>query len=814
MAKKATKEPIDKRHIEIQKDEFASEAGATERKTMRRRTRKKDTDRPVEISGCRIIATAQAVPFQGVPLPYSIEWEDQLGVFESAMNSDTPVYLVPLKNSNCSPEISNLCNVGVEMKVMKVIDLPDGKKNVFLLGGDRVEVAAIQQTGESCFRGAARLSPDYLLQVQKSRFDLTMSIVLESYDYVKTYISELSHVQMAPPKELQEDTRAFLNFIIVTSPLDYSERVEMLLEADLLKRAEKVFLAIDKIKQQIDLRKELFSRAAADIEREQRDHFLRSQIKQIQNEIGDGNESEIEELEKRAAGMSWPEEMKGVFDKEVAKLRRFSPVSPDYATQFTYIDTLLSLPWNNLSESEIDLLKLQEDLDKDHYGLENIKERIMEHIAVLKLRGDMRSPILCLYGPPGVGKTSLCKSIADSIGRDYARISLGGLHDETQIRGHRRTYVGALPGRIITALEKASTNNPVFVLDEIDKIGADHRGDPSQALLEVLDPEQNSHFHDNYLDVDYDLSKVFFIATANTLSGISAPLLDRMELIEVSGYLLEEKIEIARRHLVPKELEAHGFKKGEIKFSDDAIVAMIESYTRESGVRKLEKTIAKVLRKIALLKAKGEKYPRKLDRHKIIALLGKEDRVPEVYEGNLPVGVTAGLAWTAVGGEILYFESSLSKGKGNLSLTGNLGDVMKESATIALQWIKSNAVSLGIDAGIFSERDVHVHVPEGAVPKDGPSAGITMVSSLVGAFTDRRSRDHVAMTGEITLSGKVLPVGGLKEKILAAKRAGLTDIILSEKNRRDIEDINARYLEGLEFHYVKTIQEVLEIALM
>lgn len=789
------------------------QASVTERTARRRRQKKEPVEGKKSSSKAKIVATAQAVPFQGVPLPYSMEWEDQLAEFEYAMNNDRPICLVPLKDPSERPSLENLSEFGVEMRVMKVIDLPDGKKNIFLLGGERVCVSAETQKSESCFSGIMTPAPDFILPLQYGQFDLTMNLVLESYDYVKSYISEISRVQMAPPKELQDDHKSYLNFIIVTSPLDYKERLEMLAEGDLLKRAEKVFVGLDKIKQQIDLRKEIFSRAAADMEREQRDHFLRSQIRQIQNEIGDGDDNDIEALVQRSEKKVWSEETRNIFEKELRKLQRYAPNSPDYAIQYTYLDTLLSLPWDELKSGDIDIGRLQKDLDRDHYGLEKIKERIIEHIAVLKLRGDMRSPILCLYGPPGVGKTSLCKSIAESINRDYARISLGGLHDETQLRGHRRTYIGALPGRIIAALQKLGSNNPVFVLDEIDKIGNDHRGDPAQALLEVLDPEQNSRFHDNYLDVDYDLSKIFFIATANTLSGISAPLLDRMELIDISGYLPEEKLEIAKRHLIPKALENHGFKKGEIKFTDDAVMAMIDYYTRESGVRKLEKTIARVLRKIAVGKAKGEKFAKKIDGRKAVQLLGKEDLLPEIYEGNLPVGVTAGLAWTAAGGEILYFESSLSKGKGTLTLTGNLGDVMKESATIALQWIKSNADFLGIDPDRFATTDVHLHVPEGAVPKDGPSAGITMVCSIAGSFTGRRSRDGIAMTGEITLSGKVLPVGGVKEKILAAKRAGLTDIILSEKNRRDILDIAPKYIEGLTFHYVNTIPDVIEIAL-
>ena len=774
---------------------------------------KKKSEQPELLSNINIIATRSSIPFQGVPLPYSIDWDDQLGILERAMNSDTPVYLTPVVSPSAPVSESNLLEYGVEMKVMKIIDLPDGKKNVFLLGGNRFRVTALNQTSESCFVGLAKPAPDKLDSRQLMKFTMAMSLVEESYDYVKSYFSEVSHVQMAPPRELQDDKRTYINFIIVTSPIDYEERLSLLLESSLLRRAERLLISLDKVRQQIDLRKEIFSRASSEMDKEQRDHFLRSQIRQIQNEIGEGDENDIAALEERAAKMNWSDETAKVFEKEIRKLRRYNPSSPDYAIEYTYLDTLLNLPWLNIAEHEIELNKLKDDLERDHFGLEKIKERIIEHVAVLKLRGDMRSPIICFYGPPGVGKTSLCKSIADSIGREYARISLGGLHDETQLRGHRRTYIGALPGRIIASLSDMKTNNPVFVLDEIDKIGNDHRGDPSQALLEILDPEQNSKFHDNYLDVDYDLSKILFIATANSVSTISKPLLDRMELIEITGYLPEEKKEIAKRHLIPKLLENHGFKKNEIKFTDDAIDAMIDFYTRESGVRKLEKTIARVLRKIAVHKAKDEKFVKKLDKKKVIELLGKEDILPDVYEENQPLGVIMGLAWTPVGGEILFFESSLSKGKGNITLTGNMGDVMKESATIAMQWVKANAVKLGIDPDRFAETDVHLHVPEGAVPKDGPSAGITMVCSIVSSFTGRRSKNRIAMTGEATLSGKVLPIGGVKEKILAAKRAGITDIILSEKNKRDIEFIENRYLDGLTFHYVKEISEVLDVAL-
>ena len=754
-----------------------------------------------------------AVPFPGVPLPYPIENEEEEKILKEFMDKDEQFVITALRSPEKGYVISNIISIGVMAKVMRIIELPDGQKNAFLMCEERVKVVPQKQYEFPLFNALVFQANDRFPVKLHKKFETLMGILTENYDFVKDFFQEQAHVQMSPPREMQENPIIFLSFMIATSPFSHMEKVELLCEDNIYERAQLALEAIERVKEQIELRKEIFAKASTQLDQEQREHFLRQQIRTIQNEIGEGEDNEINRLEEKAKEMNWPAEMHKVFQKEIAKLRRYNPSSPDYAVAFSYIETLLSLPWNNVSESEIDLVKLGDDLDKDHYGMEKIKERIMEYVAVLKLRGDMRSPILCLYGPPGVGKTSLCKSIADSIGRDYARVSLGGLHDETQIRGHRRTYIGALPGRIITALSKIGHNNPVFVLDEVDKIGNDHHGDPAQALLEVLDPEQNNKFHDNYLDVDYDLSKVFFIATANDLSTISAPLLDRMELIEVSGYLLEEKIEIARRHLIPKLLESHGFKRKEIKFTDDAIQAIIESYTRESGVRKLEKTLASVLRKLALKKARGEKFKKTLTRKDVKALLGKENIQPESYDQDLPVGVVAGLAWTPVGGEILYFESSLSKGKGQLSLTGNLGDIMKESATLALQWIKANADKLGIDPERFASTDVHLHVPEGAVPKDGPSAGITMVCSLVSSFTQKRVKGRIAMTGEISLRGKVLPVGGVKEKILAAKRAGISDIILSAKNKPDIDEIPSQYLEGLRFHFVADILEVIGLTL-
>ena len=553
------------------------------------------------------------------------------------------------------------------------------------------------------------------------------------------------------------------------------------------------------------------------MDQQQREYFLQQQMRTIQEELGGGNnsEEELEELRKAGEKKNWDKAVAATFEKELRKAERLNPQSPDYSIQMQYLRTIVDLPWGVYSTDNFDLKQAQETLDREHYGLERVKERILEHLAVLKLKGDMKSPILCLYGPPGVGKTSLGRSIAESLGRKYVRISLGGVHDEAEIRGHRRTYIGAMSGRIIQSLQKAGTSNPVFVLDEIDKLSSDYKGDPASALLEVLDPEQNTTFHDNYLDIDYDLSKVLFIATANNISTIPQALRDRMELIEVSGYIAEEKLRIAEQHLLPKEAKEHGLSEYPLRFAPGALETIIEEYTRESGVRALTKKIAAVLRKIAWAVASGDPLPEEITPELIHEYLGKTIYSRDRYQGNEYPGVVIGLAWTSVGGEILFIESSLQPGQnGKLILTGSLGDVMKESATIALSYIRAHAEQLGIDLEQLKDREIHIHVPEGAIPKDGPSAGITMVTSLVSAITRRKVRPHLAMTGEITLRGKVLPVGGIKEKILAAKRSGITDIILCRENEKDILEINERYLDGLTFHYVDEIREVLSFALL
>ena len=611
-----------------------------------------------------------------------------------------------------------------------------------------------------------------------------------------------------------------LNFLCTALPFSVKDKMELLEESNLMDRALNTLRLLNRELQFLQLRNQIRMKTREELDEQQREYFLQQQIKNIKEELGRGEGSpEKRELEEKARNKKWSSEVAKVFEKELEKLDILNPQSPDYSVQLNYLQTYVSLPWGEYTQDDLDLKRAQRILDHDHYGMEKVKERILEYIAVLKLRGDLKSPIICLYGPPGVGKTSLGKSIASALRRKYVRVSLGGLHDESEIRGHRRTYIGAMPGRIIKSIQKAGSSNPVFILDEIDKITQNtHNGDPSSALLEVLDPEQNTAFHDNYLDVDYDLSKAMFIATANELNTIPRPLLDRMEIIEVSGYITEEKIEIAKRHLVPRELENNGFVKVGEKptFTKAALETIIERYTRESGVRQLEKQINKSLRKMAYQMAKEGSLPlKKVTPKELEGLLGKPPFYRDIYQGNAYAGVVTGLAWTSVGGEILFIETSLSKGRaGKLTLTGNLGDVMKESAVIALEYVKAHAERLNVDYRIFDQYNMHIHVPEGATPKDGPSAGITIATSIASAITQRKVRQNTAMTGEITLRGKVLPVGGIKEKILAAKRAGITDILMCADNRKDIEEIPAMYLEGVNFHYVENIQDVWDYALL
>ncbi len=724
-----------------------------------------------------------------------------------------------------------LNDYGVLAQVIKTFEMPDGEKTAIFGFGPEVKIEnVVRSNPELCvsFTPAYDKTWDFPERTEENR--MLLMTLHNRFGHMVAKFGGGPQVQLGLQgfnSLLKEG-----NFICAVMPISTHDRLSLLNETNLRARFTRALGLLEKSTAAMTYRQELQEKTRVVLDERQREHFLREEMETIRTELGQltgdvdfidpekgienfSDNPDIQSLITRAKEKEWSKETQQVFYKQLSNLDRLPMSSPDYSIQYTYLDNFLNLPWNHISKSDFTLEGVENKLNEDHYGLDKVKERILDHMAVVKLRGDMKSPILCLYGPPGVGKTSLGRSIADALGRDYARVSLGGLHDEAEIRGHRRTYLGALPGRIISALMKCKTSNPVIVLDEIDKIGRDHKGDPSSALLEVLDPEQNSKFHDNYLDCDYDLSNVLFIATANTLDTVSRPLRDRMELVEISGYIPDEKVEIARRHLIPKELEAHGFDRDEITFSEEAIRFIINSYTRESGVRLLDKKIAEAMRKLARLKVSGKEMPKEVTPELLKSFYGKEDVMSVVYENNDFAGVVTGLAWTAVGGEILFIESALTKGKGDkLTLTGNLGDVMKESAAIALQYVRSHAEKLGIPQAKFSEYDVHVHVPEGAVPKDGPSAGITMATSLASAFTGRKVRANLAMTGEITLRGKVLPVGGIKEKILAAKRAGITDIILSVKNQKDIEEIPEKYLEGLTFHYVERVEEVLDYALL
>lgn len=692
--------------------------------------------------------------------------------------------------------------------------MPDGTTTVILQGKKRFSLDALEET-EPYLKGKISLLEDKMPDKTDREFEALISTIK---DLTIKMLGSLSE----PPRDLifsiknNKNVLYLVNFSCSNIPSGAEEKQELLLIGAMKDRAYRLLFILNREYQLVELKASIQMKTHEDINQQQREYFLQQQIKTIQEELGGNiNELEIRELRERAFKKKWPASVAEIFEKEVRKLERLHPQSPDFSIQTQYVQTIINLPWNEYSKDNFNLTHAQKVLDRDHYGLEKVKERIIEHLAVLKLKGDMKSPIICLYGPPGVGKTSLGKSIAEALHRKYVRISLGGLHDEAEIRGHRRTYIGAMSGRIIQNIQKAGSSNPVFILDEIDKVTNDFKGDPASALLEVLDPEQNSTFHDNYLDIDYDLSKVMFIATANNLNTISQPLLDRMELIEVSGYILEEKVEIAARHLVPKQLEAHGLSKGKVKLPKKTLQVIIESYTRESGVRELDKKIAKIMRKLARKVASDEAIPAQIKPEDLHEYLGAVEYSRDKYQGNDYAGVVTGLAWTAVGGEILFVESSLSRGKGSkLTLTGNLGDVMKESAMLALEYIHAHASLFGINEELFENWNVHIHVPEGAIPKDGPSAGVTMVTSLVSAFTQRKVRKNLAMTGEITLRGKVLPVGGIKEKILAAKRAGIKELILCKENQKDIEEIKAGYVKGLTFHYVEDIRQVIDLALL
>lgn len=762
-----------------------------------------------------ILPLRNMVLFPGVFMPVNIGRRSSLKLVREAEKKKSYLGVVCQKIAETEePVLDDLHTIGTIAKIVRILEMPDHTTTVILQGSRRMELTEITETSPFLM---GRISP--LKDKIPERTDKEFQALVEACkDLTVRYIksSEMFPQDSAFAVKNITNSMFLINFICTNLPLKKDEKMELLSIDALRNRAYRLLEILNREVQLADIKASIQMRAREDIDQQQREYFLQQQIKTIQDELGGSvQEQEIQEMRQKAETMKWNDDVKNVFLKEVDKLERTHPQSPDYSVQLNYLQTMLNLPWGTYTTDNLNITNAEKVLNKDHYGLEKVKERILEHLAVLKLKGDMKSPIICLYGPPGVGKTSLGRSIAAALKRKYIRMSLGGVRDEAEIRGHRKTYIGAMPGRIIKGLIKAGSSNPVFILDEIDKIGSDHQGDPASALLEVLDPEQNSTFHDNYLDVDYDLSKVMFIATANNLNTIPAPLLDRMELIEVSGYITEEKIEIARRHLVPKELEANGIKKHGIKLPKSTLEAIIESYTRESGVRELEKKIGKILRKSARQYATDGYFTKtEIKPADLYDFLGVPEYTRDKYQGNEYAGVVTGLAWTAVGGEILFVETSLSRGKGGkLTLTGNLGDVMKESAMLALEYIKAHASLLNVDEDIFDNWNIHIHVPEGAIPKDGPSAGITMATSLASALTQRKVKANLAMTGEITLRGRVLPVGGIKEKILAAKRAGIKEIILSEENRKNIEEIQDIYLKGLTFHYVKDVKEVFAIAL-
>lgn len=761
-----------------------------------------------------ILPLRNTVLFPGVIIPINIGRDKSLRLIRDSYKQSAMIGVIAQRDTNTeNPEFDDLYQIGTVASILKILEMPDGTTTAIIQGKKRFQLEDILydkpfHVGKILVKkeeGIPENDPEYNA-IAESLKDMASKIV--------KYSSHIPNEAGFALKNI-ESMLFLINFISSNTDVDYRSKQELLEIDNLKQRAIKLLEILSKQVSLLELKNDIQKKVKIDIDKQQREYFLHQQMKTIQDELG-GNpqDEEIKELEELATKKDWNDNVREVFGKELNKLKRLNPAAPDYSVQSNYLREMLDLPWNHCSEDNLDLNHAKEVLDADHFGLEKVKERILEYLAVLKLKADMKSPILCLYGPPGVGKTSLGKSVARAVNREFARMSLGGLHDESEIRGHRKTYIGAMPGRILQNIKKAGTSNPVFILDEIDKVGNDFRGDPQSALLEVLDPEQNGSFHDNFLDIDYDLSKVMFIATANDLSTIAGPLRDRMEIIEVSGYLLEEKREIAKRHLIPKQLENHGITTENVIIPDEMVDMIIEKYTRESGVRSLDMTIAKIMRHVARKVAMNKKFTVTLDEAKVKEYLGSPIFSREEYQGNELPGVVTGLAWTAVGGEILYIESSYSKGKGHLSLTGNLGDVMKESATIALEYIKSHASEIGIDEKMFEENDIHVHVPAGAVPKDGPSAGITMVTALVSSLTGRKVKKAIAMTGEITLRGKVLPVGGIREKILAAKRAGIKEIILCSQNRKDIDDIKKEYLKGLKFHYVDQIKEVLEVALL
>ena len=761
-----------------------------------------------------ILPLKNAVLFSGVVIPITVSRQKSVRLVKKAYRGDRIIGVSAQKNLKAEdPGENDIYRVGTLARIIKMIVLPDGNTTIIIQGKSRYELQKVVKENPYMLAKVKILPENYPDETKKE----TIAIVQSLKDSAKKILKLNPEI----PKEAQialENIESFgflTHFLSSNVNADVKDKQKLLELNDGKIRAEQLLQYMLKDIQMLELKNEIQNKVNTDIDQQQRDYYLRQQIKVLQDELGQGSpEQEIDELRNRGMDKEWPKEVAEHFSKEIDKILRMNPMAAEYPVAVNYAELLLDLPWNDVTKDNFDLKRAKKILDQDHFGLEKVKDRIIEYLAVRKLKQDLKGPILCLYGPPGVGKTSLGKSIAKALNREYVRMSLGGVHDEAEIRGHRKTYIGAMPGKIIQNIKKAKTSNPVFVLDEIDKVATNFRGDPSSALLEVLDPEQNATFKDNYLEVDYDLSRVLFIATANSLDTIQPALRDRMEIIEINGYTLEEKSQIAKRHLIPKQKTEHGLKNGQLTFDQKSIKKIIEDYTRESGVRNLERKIGSVVRDAAKNIAMEEEYHPKVTPAEVRSILGAEVFDKELYQNNHFPGVVTGLAWTQVGGEILFIESSLSRGKGKLTLSGQLGDVMKESAMTALSYLKSNAEELNIHYKVFENYDLHVHVPAGAVPKDGPSAGITMLTSLASIFTQRKVKNKLAMTGEITLRGKVLPVGGIKEKILAARRAGIKEIILCVKNKKDIDEINAKYIANLTFHFVETVDEVLDIALL
>ena len=760
-----------------------------------------------------LLPLRNTVLFPGVVIPITVGRDKSIKAISDAYKGDKLVAVLSQRDSSVEdPGIADLVSIGTVAKIIKLIKMPDGGTTAILQGKKRFSLLKV--TAEDPYFKGEILALDEETITGDQSFEASVASI-------KDLASQI--IQLSPniPTEASiilrniENPSFLIHFVGSNLNCELQEKQQLLEMNDMRQRAEMLLKLLQKELQFVELKNKVTSKTKTELDKQQREYFLQQQLKSIKEELGgDSNDREIQEMKKKGELKKWTKQAKDLFQKEIEKLERMHPSTPDYSTVYNHVDLMLDLPWEEYTDDSYDLKKARKVLDKDHFGMDRIKERILEYLAVLKLKGDMKSPILCFVGPPGIGKTSLGKSIASAIGRKYVRFSLGGLHDESEIRGHRKTYIGAMPGRILQSLRKVKSSNPVMILDEIDKVGRDHRGDPSSALLEVLDPEQNNSFYDNYLELEYDLSKVLFIATANDLQGIQPALRDRLEIIDLTGYAVEEKEKIAQQHLLPRQMELHGIKEKGFKVSTKVMKFIIENYTRESGVRELDRQLAGIMRSLAKdLVLKGKLKP-VLSEKDVIRILGKPRYSNEIYKtANMP-GVAVGLAWTYVGGDILFIETTLSDGKGDLQLTGNLGQVMKESASTALTYLHANAKKIGLDPEMFRKKNIHIHVPEGAVPKDGPSAGITMLSALTSAFTGRKVKPYLAMTGEITLRGQVLPVGGIKEKVLAAKRAGLRDIILCWQNEKDVREINQEFIKGLSFHYVKTMNQVLELALV